>query len=202
MNPTNSGWTERTIDPPENRGRPWENSMGEGHSRYTIEPNDFAVSPELTASSRRLAVPALECGTCRQPLSSELAPTSLYGWVMIPESWREHRRGDDHELLGYIDELDDMFQARTLFGFPLGRAGDERDAEQLLDSLGLSYLAERWLLTIDGREDPITVQIAETNPAVVTLRSADYGYEGDYGTPFTLVVPVSPTQLRPERPIA
>ena len=126
----------------------------------------------------------------------------LYPWVMIPESWREHRRDDDNELLGYIDELDGRFQARTLFGFPLGKAGDETNAEHLLDSLGLSYLAERWLLTIDGRDEPITVQIAETNPAVVTVTSADYGYAGDYGTPFTLAVPALPCQLRPERPIA
>ena len=150
--------------------------MGERQSRYTNEPNEFGVSLQLTAR--------------------------LYRWVMIPDSWREHRRDDDNELLGYIDELDGRFQARTLFGFPLGKAGDETIAQHLLDSLGLSYLAERWLLTIDGRDDPITVQIAETNPEVVTLRSVDYGYEGDYGTPFTLVVPASPSQLRPERPIA
>lgn len=121
---------------------------------------------------------------------------------MIPESWREHRRDDDNELLGYIDELHGMFQARSLFGFPLGKGGDETSAEHLLDSLGLSYLADRWLLTIDGRDDPITVQIAETSPAVVTMRSVDYGYEGDYGTRFTLAVPASPSQLRPERPMA
>ena len=135
-------------------------------------------------------------------INVRIGPHEALPLVMIPESWRENRRDDDNELLGYLDKVDGMFQERTLFGFSLGKAGDETNAEHPLDSLGLSYLAERWLLTIDGRDDPITVQIVETNPSAVTMRSVDYGYEGDYGTPFTLAVPASPSQLRPERPIA
>lgn len=98
--PTISGWTERTTDPPENlrvdtptcsrsrsfspqphRGKTWHppgKPARESQSTYTIEPNDFGVSLELTASLRRRAVPALECRTWRQPLTSELAPTKLY----------------------------------------------------------------------------------------------------------------------------
>ena len=29
------------------------------------------------------------------------------------------------------------------------------DAQQILESVGLSYLADRWLLTLDGRSEPI-----------------------------------------------
>ena len=45
----------------------------------------------------------------------------------------------------------------------------------------------------------ITVQIMEATPNEVTVKSVDYGYEGDYGTPFVLDVPTSASQLRPER---
>lgn len=117
---------------------------------------------------------------------------------MIPNTWKEHRRADDNELIGYVDE---EFQARTVFGFPIGKPDDETEAKRALESLGLSYLAERWLLALPNREEPITVHIVEVSPLNVTVKSVDYGYEGDYGTPFTLDVPVSPSELRPERTI-
>ena len=118
---------------------------------------------------------------------------------MIPTAWREYRREDDDELLGYVDSAQDAFQARTLFGYPVGTQSTEEDAERTLESVGLGYLAERWLLSIEGRDDPITVQIVEATPTEVTVKSVDYGFEGDYGTPFVLDVPTSPSQLRPER---
>lgn len=118
---------------------------------------------------------------------------------MIPSTWKEHRRDDDEEILGYLDATGGAFQARTVFGFPVGSSSDFAGAARTLDSLGLSYLADRWLLSIEGRDEPITVQIVEATTATVTVKSVDYGYEGDYGTPFTLTVPTQPSQLRPER---
>ena len=118
---------------------------------------------------------------------------------MIPSEWKEYRRVDDDEILGYVDPTEDVFQARTVFGFPVGSSSDSAGAERILDSLGLEYLADRWLLSIEGREEPITVRIVEATAASVTVKSIDYGYEGDYGTPFTLTVPTHPSQLRPER---
>jgi hypothetical protein len=118
---------------------------------------------------------------------------------MIPTTWREHRRQDDDELLGYIVPTNEAFQARTVFGYPMGALSNQQNAEQTLESIGLSYLAERWLLSIDGRDEPITVQIVEATPSKVTVKSVDYGYEGDYGTAFTLDVPIQPDRLRPER---
>ena len=118
---------------------------------------------------------------------------------MIPSTWRQHRRKDDHELLGYIAPTDEAFQARTIFGYPVGAVSDSGEAEQTLELIGLSYLAERWWLSIDGRDEPITVQIVEVTPVKVTVNSVDYGYEGDYGTAFTLDVPILPGRLRPER---
>jgi hypothetical protein len=103
-----------------------------------------------------------------------------YCEFMIPSAWREHRRQDDDELLGYILPTDEAFQARTVFGYPVGAVCDQQHAEQTLESIGLSYLAERWLLSIDGRDEPITVQIVEA----------------------TLDVPIEPDRLRPERSLA
>jgi hypothetical protein len=122
---------------------------------------------------------------------------------MIPATWTPHRRPDDDEILGYLESHGDgTVQPRTLFGYPLGSRVETADAERLLDSLGLSYLAERWLLTIAGRADSIGVQIVEVSPRSVTVASTDLGYEGDYGTRFTLDVPVDPDALRPERALA
>jgi hypothetical protein len=121
---------------------------------------------------------------------------------MIPSTWREHRREDDDELLGYIAPTEEDFQARTLFGYPVGAVSSQGKAEQTLESIGLSYLAERWLLSIDGRDEPVRVQIVEVTPVKVTVKSVDYGYEDDYGTAFTLDVPILPDRLRPERSLA
>ena len=118
---------------------------------------------------------------------------------MVPTTWRGCRREDDNELLGYVDSDQDTFQVRMIFGYPVGTQSTEEGAERALESVGLGYLAERWLLSIEGRDDPITVQIVEATPNEVTVKSVDYGYEGDYGTPFILDVPTSPNQLRPER---
>ncbi len=84
----------------------------------------------------------------------------------------------------------------------MGAVSDQQHAEQTLESIGLSYLAERWLLIIDGRDEPITVQLVEATPATVPVKSVDYGYEGDYGTAFTLDVPIQPDRLRPGRTLA
>ena len=119
---------------------------------------------------------------------------------MIPETWTAYLREEDDELLGYIEEDDrGTYQARTLFRYPMGDRVGHADAELALDRIGLSYLADRWLLVLPERDEPVSVQVVEATPEFVTVKSVDYGYEGDYGTPFTLKVPVDPSVLRPER---
>lgn len=63
---------------------------------------------------------------------------------------------------------------------------DQDNADQILESIGLRHLAERWMLTIGGRDGPITVQIVEATPAKVTVKSVDYGCGDEYGTAFAL----------------
>jgi hypothetical protein len=112
--------------------------------------------------------------------------------IMIPPTWVEHRRAEDNELLGYLrpdDGASGKFIPVTVFGYPLGDLADECDAGQVLESVGLSYLADRWSLTLDGRAEPISVQIVEASPEQLLVKNVDFGYEGDIGKIFVLDVP-------------
>lgn len=118
---------------------------------------------------------------------------------MIPHTWAPHHRDDDGELIGYIAAVDDSFSAYTLFGYPLADGVDRFDAEQALESAGLRYLAERWLLTVADREEPLAVEVVEITPGAITVKHIDYGDDDRWGTLYTLEVPVAPTTLRPAR---
>ncbi|WP_246612885.1 hypothetical protein [Paractinoplanes bogorensis] len=108
---------------------------------------------------------------------------------MIPADWMPHRRGEDDELLGYLRPVDDRFRPVTVFGYPLGDVTDEHEARQILDAVGLSYLAGRWLLALDGRPEPIAVEIVEASPERLRVKNVDFGFEENIGAIFTLDVP-------------
>lgn len=115
---------------------------------------------------------------------------------MIPAHWLAYRREDDDELLGYIVPSDnELFAPVTVFGYPLADGRSQIDAERVLDSVGLSYLADRWMLRVIGREAPISVQIVEVSPERVVVQNVDYHYEGDYGMRFHLDVPETGEKL-------
>src|SRR5665811_555539 len=61
---------------------------------------------------------------------------------MIPSTWTKYHRDDDGELLGYFVPEGERHVPVTIFGYRLGDAGDEYDAEQVLEGTGLSYLAD------------------------------------------------------------
>ncbi|MDG6110262.1 hypothetical protein Daura_20610 [Dactylosporangium aurantiacum] len=118
---------------------------------------------------------------------------------MIPPTWIEYRRDEDGELLGYLRPVDDasgQYVPVTVFGYAIGAPGDEYDAQQVLEAIGLSYLADRWSLTLDGRSEPISVQIVEASPQQVLVKNVDFGYEGDIGTIFRLDVPIGDSLRR------
>jgi hypothetical protein len=112
---------------------------------------------------------------------------------MIPTSWISHRRPEDNELLGYLRPAQDVlgqFIPVTVFGYPLGVATDQDEAQRVLESTGLSYLAETWLLTIPARLDPVAVQIVEATPQRLRVKNVDFGYtDADIGHIFVLDVP-------------
>ncbi len=110
---------------------------------------------------------------------------------MIPSGWVRYLRTEDDELLGYIvPEAEGRVTPVTVFGLALAPPGPRDEAERRLDEVGLSYLADRWLLDVDGREEPVNVEIVEAGPHTVTVKCVDFGYEQNYGTLFTLAVPV------------
>lgn len=127
---------------------------------------------------------------------------------MIPSDWTPYHRTDDGELIGYLQPSAadaDLVVPVTLFGHPLAdEPGEDWWAEQVLEDLGLSYLADRWELV---REDGTTsrVVISECSPEQVVVALAEFAQviapDGvdrsteDWGTTWTLPVPTD--RLRP-----
>ncbi|TKV26128.1 hypothetical protein FDK12_14300 [Arthrobacter sp. NamB2] len=114
---------------------------------------------------------------------------------MITASWTAYYREDDGELLGYLVPDGELFVPVTVFGYELGDAVDEYYASQVLESIGLSYLADTWVLSIADRNEPINVQIVEASPEALKVKSVDYGWDQNYGTIIELPVP-EPGKLR------
>ncbi|WP_116248075.1 hypothetical protein [Nocardiopsis sp. FIRDI 009] len=110
---------------------------------------------------------------------------------MIPGHWRPHHRDEDGELLGYlVPDGPGRYVPVTPFGHPLEEPGDEHDARAALDSRGLAYLADPWLLSVPDRDEPISVRIVEVSPERMRVANADFGYERvDLGHVFVLDVP-------------
>ncbi|MFD4958823.1 hypothetical protein [Microbacterium sp. NPDC058389] len=98
---------------------------------------------------------------------------------MLPPDWIEHRRPDG-EVLGWMRADGDGFRVFDLLGrerTPGGADGEPLewlDAEELLEELGIGYLADRWTLRFaDGSERP--VRIGEASPRGVVVVADEYG---------------------------
>lgn len=121
---------------------------------------------------------------------------------MIPSDWTPYHRVDDGELIGYLQpsaDDADLVTPVSLFGHPLAdEPGEDWWAEQVLEDLGLSYLADRWELV---REDGTTsrVVISECSPERVVVALAEFAQviapdgvdrsSEDWGKQWTLPVP-------------
>ena len=107
----------------------------------------------------------------------------------------EHRRREDGELLGWIEERGEGFVAIDHFGWERTDVVDWLEAESMLDDLGLSYLAERYVYcAADGRV--LDVRIAEVREGAVVVKEEDGGAIGMPQIFYTLTVPVDPEVLR------
>ena len=119
---------------------------------------------------------------------------------MIPATWSPYHRSDDGELIGYlVEDEDDLVVPVNLVGHPVGEAMDTYTAEQTLEDVGLTYLAEQWLLRQDdGTEKRVViieidadhVVVGDAEFALVVGRPADM-----IGDRVTLAVPTD--RLRP-----
>lgn len=116
---------------------------------------------------------------------------------MSPD-WIEHRRGD-RELLGWMVPSGDGFDVVDLLG--RRRTDSPVDwlaAEELLEDLGIGYLADRYtLVRDDGVERP--VRIVEVSVDGVTVAADDFGAASAVGADperFRLPFPVPVEMLR------
>jgi hypothetical protein len=98
---------------------------------------------------------------------------------MLPADWIEHRRPDG-EVLGWMSPDGEGFRVFDLLGrerTPGGATGDPLEwltAEELLEQLGIGYLADPWMLRLPGgAERP--VRIGEASPRGVVVIADEYG---------------------------
>lgn len=94
--------------------------------------------------------------------------------MSVPDDWIPHRRPDDRELLGWLRPDGDAWVAVSILGWAVSEAGDWFAAEEALESVGLSFLADVWMLEREGA-DPLRVRVVEVSPARVVVQTDDYG---------------------------
>ncbi|GAA3607959.1 hypothetical protein [Agrococcus terreus] len=116
---------------------------------------------------------------------------------MIPADWIPHRRAD-RELVGYLREAGDGFQAMDLFGRPLGEPADWLEAEEALEAHGLAWLMEPFLLDVDGRD--VRVRVVEATPQRIRVKRDDFGDIGAEQAFWEVPVPET-GRLRPAPPL-
>lgn len=116
---------------------------------------------------------------------------------MLASDGTPHRR-DDGELVGWIRPAGDDWTAIDLLGRPVAEGVDWLDAEAALESHGIGYLADVWILEGEGPH-PLRVRMVEVTPARIVVKVDDYG-DVVRGMPrFELPWPLPP-RLRPPRP--
>ena len=116
---------------------------------------------------------------------------------VIPADWMPHRRADG-EVVGYVREAGDGFQAMDLLGRALADPAEWLAVEELLDAHSLAWLTEAFLLAIDGRD--VRVRVTELTPDRVRVKLDDFGAVGA-GEPQRWELPVPTDALRPAPPL-
>ena len=123
---------------------------------------------------------------------------------MLPESWIPHRR-EDGELIGWIDMT--VAEPKLVPIDRLGRAMDPVDdwfeAEEILDSIGLRFLAERYVYRGGGGNDDdddetahaVTVRISHVYDDRIVLTTALTDAVEDVGREIVVPFP-APDELR------
>lgn len=110
--------------------------------------------------------------------------------------WIEHRRPEDGERVGWIRPHDDGFVAIDLFGRERTSVVDWLEAEETLEEIGLSFLAEPHELLRDGGTW-LRVRIAEVSRDGVRVKKDDWGDMTAPQVYYSVPFPVPTEQLRP-----
>src|SRR5437868_4601981 len=87
-------------------------------------------------------------GTASGAIPSEPSPAANLS-PMVANDWIEHRRGDG-ERVGRIIPRGDDFVVVDLLGRERGGPVDWLGAEEALDALGIGYLADIYVLTLEN----------------------------------------------------
>ncbi|CAN5280060.1 hypothetical protein BH11ACT4_BH11ACT4_20220 [soil metagenome] len=111
----------------------------------------------------------------------------------MPEDWIEHRRGD-REVLGWMRPEGHGFVVIDLLGRELGGPLDWFAAEELLDSLGIGYLAEPFELLHEG--EWVRVRLTEVSVDGIRVKNEDWGDMNADFVEHRLPFPM-PGELRP-----
>ncbi len=115
--------------------------------------------------------------------------------TMLDETWVEHRRPGDRELLGWVRPDGDAFVAVDRLGRDVTGPVDWLDAEDALDERGLHWLADLWQLTRpDG--SVVRVRLVEVTPERVVVKLDDPGSIDVELVTYVLPLP-APTELAP-----
>jgi hypothetical protein len=110
------------------------------------------------------------------------------------DDWIDHHRGD-HERLGWLAPEGDGFVVIDLLGRRRTEALDWSSAGQVLDELGLGYLADPFELRLDdGRW--LRVCILEVSTDAIRVKRDDWGNIDVPLLEYMLSFPIS-DQLRP-----
>ncbi|WP_290808892.1 hypothetical protein [Herbiconiux sp.] len=112
--------------------------------------------------------------------------------------WIEHRRGDG-ELVGWMRPEGDGFVPVDLLGRDVAGEVEWLVAEELLDELGIGYLADPYGLTLpEAREGqpPLRVRIIEVSTRRIRVKKDDFGAIDAALLEYTLEWPMPP-ELRP-----
>lgn len=115
----------------------------------------------------------------------------------LPADWIEHRRPEDREALGWLRPEGDGWVAVSLLGRDVSGLLDWTDAEEALESTGLSWMADVWTLERDD-DEPLRVRLVEVTPDRVVVQTDDFGAIDAAVERFELSWP-PPAQLRPRR---
>ena len=93
--------------------------------------------------------------------------------MSVPATWIEHRRGD-RERLGWMMPAGEGFIVFDLLGRRISDELDWLDAEELLDSLGMGYLADPYELKLDSGQW-LRVRLVEVSTDGIRLKKDDWG---------------------------
>ena len=113
----------------------------------------------------------------------------------IEQEWIEHRR-EDGERVGWLRPDGGGFVPIDLLGRELSGPTDWLTGEEMLESAGIGYLADRYQLRLDdGRW--MRVRITEVSTDRIVVKKDDFGAIDAPQIVYTLPFPL-PENLRPE----